>query len=245
MKNQLSGLLGDNQFGVRKNSSTTHAIIATHDIMTRHADDPEVGASIFIAFDFSKAFDKIDHRKLILKAQEVNLPAGFIRFLVDYLRHRQQRLRMNGQKSKLKSVTSGVPQGSLLGPYLFGLYISSLQPLHSSTRMVKYVDDVSFVAPLRKAQVLDDLRKIKSEVKNIFLWSSDNKLTVNEAKTSGLIYSRGSFKETYNIESLLDTVNFKPSVRFLGVVLDDNLRWMSHVNFIVKNVLSEFIFYVD
>ena len=108
-----------------------------------------------------------------------------------------------------------------MGPYLFGLFIISLQPILSSTDMVKYVDDVSLVAPLRKlssSSVFTDLNGIQSEVTNISHWSSVNNLTLNTAKTTGLICSHGSFKETYNIESFLDNICFKPSVRFLGVV---------------------------
>ena len=234
LKSQFSNLLGDDQFGVRKNSSTTHAIIATHDILTRYADDLTVGASVFIAFDFSKAFDRIVHRKLILRALELSLPSGFIRLLTDYLSNRQQRVRVNGLKSDFKSVTSGVPQGSLLGPYLFGLYIACLQPLHSSTNMVKYVDDVSLVVSVRKSHTFNDLAQIQSEIEHISQWSSNNDLALNTTKTSGLICSRGSFKELYHIEATLDKVCFKPSVKFLGVIFDDNLRWKSHVDYIVK-----------
>lgn len=234
MKQQLSRLLGDNQFGIRKHSSTTHAIIATHDAMTSHADDNAVGASVFIAFDFSKAFDRIDHQKLIFKASNMNLPAGFVRLLSDYLANRQQRVRVCGQKSDLQPISSGVPQGSLLGPYLFGLFIACLQPLYSSTMMLKYVDDVSLVAPVRKSDVTADLKSIQSEVNNISGWSSVNKLSLNVTKTSGIIFSRGCFKQIHNVESILNNVQFKESIRFLGVVLDENLHWKSHVNFIVK-----------
>ena len=234
MKTQFTDLLGDNQFGIRKYSSTTHAIIGNHDSMTKHADDPEIGESILITFDFSKAFDRIDHRKLVQKMLNMQLPAGFLRLLVDYLKHRKQRVRANGQKSYPKNVTSGVAQGSLLGPFLFGMFISSLQPIHAETNMVKYVDDVSIVVPVRTNFVINDLQCIGSELKNIYSWSYSNGLTLNQSKTSGLIYSRGQFKQINDIQSSLSDVQFKSSVRFLGVILDDNLRWKSHVDFLVK-----------
>ena len=230
----MTSHLGDNQFGIRKNSSTTHAIIAAHDALTRHADDSNVGASILIAFDFSKAFDKIDHQKLLLKVSDMEFPRGFVRLLMDYLRGRQQRVRLNGIRSDLKLVTSGVPQGSLLGPYLFGLFISSLQPLWPSTTMVKYVDDVSFVTSFRKTSVSHDLDRAREEIENIVQWSCVNNLTLNASKTSGMIYSRCNFSEIHNLESSFTDVNFMNSVRFLGVILDNNLGWNSHVNFIVK-----------
>ena len=234
MRSTLTGLLGVSQFGIRKNSSTTHAVIATHDYMTQHADDPDVGASIFIAFDFSKAFDKIDHCELIRRAVEVSLPAGFIHLLNDYLSHRKQRVRVNGHKSVLKCVTSGVPQGSLLGPFLFGMYISFLEPLYMSTHMIKYVDDVSLVAPVRKNHVQYDLVKVKSEIDHLSRWSSAHHLTLNVTKTTGLIFSRGRFKVNFCIESFLDNVRFQQSVRFLGIVLHESLGWGAHVNFIEK-----------
>ena len=226
--------LGNNQFGIRKNSSTVHAVIATHDAMTRYADDINVGACIFVAFDFSKAFDRIDHQKLIQRSLDVNLPSGFVRFLKDYLNNRHQRVRVNGLRSSLRSTVCGVPQGSILGPFLFGLFISSLQPLESSTLMVKYVDDISIVAPIMKASVADDLKVIAREIDNISQWSAENNLTLNASKTCGLIFSRGQFKEQHNIESLFINVQFMKSVRFLGIILDESLTWRSHVNFVVK-----------
>ena len=71
----MTSQLGDNQFGIRKNSSTTHTIIAANDALTRHADDSNVIASLFIAFDFTKAFDKVDHQKLLLKVCQNGVPS--------------------------------------------------------------------------------------------------------------------------------------------------------------------------
>ena len=234
LRDTFTRLLGASQFGIRRNSSTTNAIIATHDFMTQHADNPAIGASVLIAFDYSKAFDRIGHRELILKAEEMSLPSGFNLLLNDYLKHRKQRVRLNGCKSVLKPVTSGVPQGSLLGPFLFGLYISSLDPRFLSTHMIKYVDDVSIVAPVRKDHVHDDLEKIKSEIEHISCWSAYNCLSLNVAKTKGIIFSRGRFKEETMIVHSLSCVNFNRCVRFLGVMLDESLGWRAHIDYILK-----------
>ena len=100
--------------------------------------------------------------------------------------------------------------------------------------MVKYVDDVSIVVPVRMNFVINDLQCIGSELKNIYSWSYSNGLTLNQSKTSGLIYSRGQFKQINDTQSSLSDVQFKSSVRFLGVILDDGLRWKSHVDFLVE-----------
>ena len=240
LRGAITPLLGSNQFGIRKNSSTTHAVIAVHDSMTSHADDDNIGASFFIAFDFSKAFDRIDHRKLIKRIQEFGLPSGFVHLISDYLCNRTQKVRLNGLKSDSKPVLSGVPQGSLLGPYLFGLFIASLQPLWPTTTMVKYVDDVSFVAPVRKKNLIPDLNNIQAEIDNIVQWSSVNCLTLNASKTNGIIFSRGHFKDDHRIDSFIQHVNFSCSVRFLGVILDESLGWKSHVNFVAKKCSQRF-----
>ena len=240
LRKDITIRLGSNQFGIRKNSSTTHAIIAVHDTLSKHADDTKVGASVFVAFDFSKAFDRIDHQKLIKTIREMRLPFGFVKLIVNYLSDRTQKVRVNGLKSDLRRVTSGVPQGSLLGPYLFGLFIASLRPLRPTTTMVKYVDDISFVAPVRKSSALHDLMNIRTEIDNIVHWSSVNHLTLNSSKTSGIIYSCGRFKDVLSIDSFIRDVNFTSSVRFLGVFLDENLGWRSHVNFIVKKCSQRF-----
>ena len=105
----------------------------------------------------------------------------------NYLSNRFQRVRLNGSRSELRLVTSGVPQGSLLGPYLFGLYVSSLRSVYASSCMVKYMDDVCLICGIRKKDFLSDLSVIKAEIQNISMWSSANGLFLNVSKMSGLI----------------------------------------------------------
>ena len=207
MRPQFNNLLCDTQFGIRRNSSTTDAVIAVHDVMICHADNPDIGASIFIAFDYSKAFDKIDHELLISQAVTMNLPSGFV-FLMDYLCHCKQRVHVDGFKSDPKMVTSRVPHGSLQGPFLFGLYISSLKACFSSTTMVKYMDDVSMVVPVRKYSVASDLAKAYKEIDHLSFWSSSHCLTLNADKTNGFIYSRASLDKCSDIMNHLSMVQF-------------------------------------
>ena len=234
MKDRLTSLLGVHQFAIRKNSSTTHAIIAVHDALTERADDKSFGSVIYISFDFSKAFDKVEHSVLLSKIDETDLPGGFKVLMDNYLQDRFQQVRYEMYKSRSMRVTSGVPQGSLLGPYLFGLYIASLRPAHRSTCMVKYMDDVSIVGGIRKSCISHDLSLIQSEIDNISSWSNTNFLALNTSKTVALVRYRGQFRSICDVESLLTAVQFKPCVRFLGVHLDADLRWSSHTNFIAK-----------
>ena len=226
--------LGELQFGIRKGSSTTHAIIAVHDSLTRLYDDPEMGAVVFVSFDYSKAFDRISHYDLLKKVQEMGLPKGFLLLLQNYLLNRRQRVRFRGCRSDLNDVRSGVPQGSLLGPYLFGLYIRSLRPKHTRTCMVKYVDDICLSFGVRKSKALEDINEFGDEISNIVQWSRNNNLSLNLDKTNGLIKYRGGFKVSFDIQPLFPTINFQPTVKFLGVILSESFGWRSHIQFIEK-----------
>ena len=234
MRDRLTALLGESQYAIRRRSSTTHAIITVHDALTRLADDSRIGAAAFVSFDFSKAFDTVDHCLLLGKLCGTNLPIGFIILMKDYLHNRVQRVRLSGFKSEARRVTSGVPQGSLLGPYLFGLYVSSLRPVNDSTCMVKYMDDICIVTGVRKSYPLQDVDRINFEVDNLLEWSKANHLKLNVSKTNGLVRYRGRFMETCDIESKVSSVHFLPSLRFLGVFLDDNLYWTSHISHVVR-----------
>jgi len=234
MKDRLTSLLGEHQFAIRRHSSTTHAVIAVHDALTKCADDRAYGSVVFVSFDFSKAFDKVEHSLLLSKIGETNLPGGFKLLIENYLRDRSQRVRYEMHRSQPKRVTSGVPQGSLLGPYLFGLYIASLRPAHTTTCMVKYMDDISIVGGIRKASFLEDISVIQSEIENISSWSHTNHLDLNSSKSVAFVRYRGHFRDTCDVESMIPSVQFEKCVRFLGVLLDDDLRWSSHTNLITK-----------
>ena len=231
---RLSDCLGEHQFGIRNQSSTTHAVVMAYDALTRSADDLQIGASVFISFDYSKAFDRINHGDLLKMFRSCGLPTGFCLFLKDYLRDWQQRVQMCGYTSGLKPVTSGVPQGSLIGPYLFGVYVSSLKPLHSSTVMIKFVDDICIITVVRRKHAQHDIDNINSEISSISNWSSIHNMKLNSTKTSGFIHYRGLFGNGFNIESMIQSVKFKDSVRFLGVILESDLKWSGHVKLIER-----------
>ena len=100
--------------------------------------------------------------------------------------------------------------------------------------MVKYVDDVCLVSSIRKSNFSQDIENLKKEIKHITDWSNTNGMTLNISKTTGLVKYRGTFKETCNVNDLIYGVVFQPDVRFLGIILDDTLKWKRHVNYIAK-----------
>ena len=239
LKSYMMTKLGKHQYGIRTKSSTTHAIIMAHESLTKLADDSNVGAAVLLSFDLTKAYDKVSHSILMEKILGMDFPTGFVHILKNYLHSRYQRVRLNGCLSDLRAITSGVPQGSLLGPYLFGLYVASLRPIHDSTCMIKYVDDICLVMGVQRQSATNDVEIIEEEMSHLREWSKLNELTLNESKTQGLVHYNGaSFKVDNPIEQFLPSVNFQCNIRFLGVVFDENLKWKTHVRLMQNKCLQ-------
>ena len=128
MRNKFVCEFGPCQHGFRRNCSTTTALISILDNLTlRYDDEANFGVSL-LSYDLSKAFDNIDHTILLTKLIERKFPTGFVMWLNSYLSSRNARVRICGNLSEEIFLSKGVPQGSVLGPPLFCLYVSDLQP---------------------------------------------------------------------------------------------------------------------
>ena len=144
-----------------------------------------------ITFDFSKAFDKIDYNLLlnkVFKCEDINL--NFCKWLTSYLKDRKQRVKINGTYSDITDITSGVPQGSILGPLLFSLYISDLKCLRPNyARLVKYADDTTLLFQIKD---VNDLEYLKEEIDNVYKWTNKNRMTINSNKSNLMYFSKTS-----------------------------------------------------
>ena len=134
-------MYGRNQFEFRPNTSTLHAHISIQEFITVKLDDSHVKDVLIVSFDMSKAFDKLDHAALVRTLNNSNLPEDFVSWCKSYLIYRKQRVVLNfSTKGCTSSVTSGVPQGVVLAPFLFAAHIGTLVPQHPSVHMTKYAD---------------------------------------------------------------------------------------------------------
>ena len=131
------------QFGFRPGSSTTAANIMIQSTICKQLEDPETKAVSLIAFDASKAFDKVQHHKLVQMLLNTNLPRGFVRWLNNYLENRQQYVYCNNAQSDRITVTSGVIQGGIFSPALFCIYTAPLKCVHTKNYIYKYADDLT------------------------------------------------------------------------------------------------------
>ena len=129
------------QFGGLKLSSTTAALVCIHDFITAALDNRQIVGVAVLAYDFSKAFDRLGHDTIVSALQANNFPSGFVQWVSSYLTNRSQIVKAYRISSQPLPVTSGVPQGSTFGPYFFNAVVGSLKPIHATTKIIKYIDD--------------------------------------------------------------------------------------------------------
>ena len=220
------------QHAYKAESSCTTALILLNDHVARLMDNHDNSGVGMLSFDFSKAFDKLDHHTLIQKlCAEKNTPVHFIKWVSSYLSDRKQRVRINGVKSDFLICSSGVPQGSIIGPLLFIFYTSSYLPESVNVHEISFSDDTTLVIPLKK-DTTHNISCIVSELNHMKHWASENSLVLNLSKTKLILFCKKGENAKYStaireshLSSDLDIVN---EIKLLGVWHTDDHNWSLH-----------------
>jgi hypothetical protein len=159
---QIKNRIIDNQHGFYKGRSTSTNLIEFVDYSLNAMDNGNHVEALYT--DFSKAFDRIDIPMLLFKLQKNGIEPGLLKWLESYLTNRQQIIKLNGKKSSPIQVTSGVPQGSHLGPLLFILYVNDISFILKNLKVLIYADDMKLYLEIRNEE---DINIFQNE-KNIF-----------------------------------------------------------------------------
>lgn len=239
-------IVTDRQFGFVKNSNTENAIMNFLENTVKAMDKSTKCLAVFL--DLAKAFDTVDHDLLMEKLHNYGIRGNAYVLMKNYLSNRIQRVKIGDEISEDQIVKTGIPQGTVLGPILFLIYINSITKLNNFVGdIICYADDTVLIY---KGPSWQEIRHIaETNLQKIYLWLNINKLSLNVDKTKYLTFSptlRDQPKDfnlkmhtpLCNNHNTCDcqTIDHPTSTKYLGVIIDQHLKWTEHINFVTKRL---------
>jgi len=220
-------IINKNQFGFRKNCSTSMAVINMVEKITKALDEKLFTIGVFI--DLSKAFDTVNHQILLSKLTHYGIRGVTLNWFSSYLHNRYQYVAIKDAISSKQQVMCGVPQGSILGPLLFLIYINDIASSSSLLQFVLFADDTNLFYCNKSIEVLEET--VNKELDLLSTWFRANKLSLNVDKTNFILFKSRN-KQYPEISVYIDGRSIKQvsQVKFLGVYLDELLNWSSHIS---------------
>ena len=198
-----------------------HALTSLTELIRKALDEDKFACGVFI--DLQKAFDTVDHNILLSKLYHYGVKGTPHQWFKSYLTGRQQYTTINHQKSSLSNVKYGVPQGSVLGPLLFLLYINDLNKAVVHSKVHHFADDTNF---LYASHSLKNLNKtVNFDLPNLVQWLRANKISLNANKTEIAVF-RSPTKQIYkslNFRLSGQKIEPKCCTKYLGVIIDEHL----------------------
>ena len=170
-----NNILYEYQFGFRKHHSTSHAIITLVERVTKALDTGKYVVGVFL--DLKKAFDTVDHAILLRKLECYGIKGNILNWFTSYLSYRSQYVEYNSKHSEIKHIHRGVPQGSILGPLLFILYVNEFSRSSDLLFSILFADDTTVT--IEGINYEDIINNLNIELKKVDNWLSANKLTIN------------------------------------------------------------------
>ena len=228
----IENFLSPYLFGYRKGHSTEECLLVMIEIWRKALDEKKCAGAMLT--DLSKAFDCLSHELLIAKLGAYGFDKPALKFIYNYLKDRKQKTKVNESYSSWRKIGYGVPQGSILGPLLFNIFINDIFYFLDKSNIANYADDNSLYAI--DDNVLDLLKILNSETSTVLKWFKVNEMKPNSEKCRLIIASNNNINYSSSSYVYLDNdlIESEKTVKLLGVEIDDQLNFNEHITTILK-----------
>ena len=228
LSNTCKSIISNSQHGFVPNKSTTTNLLEfSSDIIAAFNKCNQVDC---VYTDFSRAFDKLSHSVIVLKMRRLGFPAWFIDWVASYLIDRTYRVVFRGVESRAISATSGVPQGSHLGPLLFILAIDDVNLVLKKAKVLIYADDMKIYSTIRSSR---DAKSLQDDLDRFSTWCSNSNLKLNVGKCEFTRFYRNKSPVMFNYKFNNSEIQFNELITDLGVVFDREITFNDHIDKIV------------
>ena len=221
------------QYGFRPGHSTQHALINATENIYRSLDDSQCTLGIFI--DFSKAFDTVSHDILLAKLEHYGIKGNMLQLLRSYLSDRKQYVSYGNVDIPLLPITAGVPQGSVLGPLLFLMFINDLPNISDTTKFVLFADDSNLFLSHSNRYTLYSLAN--EALQKLYEYCCANRIVINLDKCCFMEFkSSQSDQHNYSLGILNSAFKKVDDCKFLGVYISSSLKWKLQIKHVKSQV---------
>ena len=235
-----NNLLYKLQSGFRRNHSTETALVRMIDQLLLSLEDDHISGLLLI--DYKKAFDLVDHEILLTKLKSYNIESKELKLFRNYLKDRHQYVKLGQHTSDPKTITHGVPQGSILGPLLFLVFINDLPNIVNKSTVDIFADDTTICASAPVASCTVSLKDtLQSDLNQVTEWSTNNSMIVNSTKTKVVLITGQRLDKKLEDRNLTliahgSVIDQPTSEKLLGVRIDEKLKFDDHVEDLSKKL---------